>query len=850
MGDNKKQQNRLGQLCLYLRTLCGLCLIWLGGLASHAQADSDWPARAVAFAERVFENPPDIDRQRHEVFERKIQNTTTTFENVYWRDLTFRAALSVDNDTLRRGISELEQFWSRRNLPGDDQFLELIEITRHTLDSGEYAEGVLRIDTLLSELENNPELQIKALISKAYFLYWSNRPLEAAELVRTATRIADKADIRALVLAEIVSAEAFIYFKLDDPDIVLDALIHEFDLLNELGLPYTQYENLFNIGLLLNLHDELEAARRISDLFLENVDKPFYGTQQFDTYYLCGAVHSRLNDHKAALDCFLQGEPYLPETEAQSAAWTKLVVKAALNSGNTEVAREYFPKLADFPTFTSSAAERLDVALIEADLLSQEGRHEDAGALLHNIIRTSLDQINADNRRTTQNQLKYLKEESQRLEDRALLLEKQNRLQTQTVRLFQSASVLFALLVILATGFLIFMYFQEKEVRRARDHARQMSDVKTRFLANMSHEVRTPMNGVLGFADLLGRTDLSAKQAELVSLIKRSGTLLTKILDDILDVSRIEADEIQIRPVSFHPAELMEETRLFFETSTERSELTLTFSSTFDEGLEVLGDRARIRQVLFNLISNALKFTERGSVTVEAVAERCEENKLVLQFSIRDDGPGIPADFMPKVFDAFAQADASTTRQYEGIGVGLSICKQLVDRMEGQISLTSEPGSGTLARFSIPVEKLSASSDVKSQRATDTEQTGINALRILVAEDHPMNRRIVDLFMTDLGVTPVFAEDGRKAVDLYRSQVFDLVLLDIQMPEMNGIEALKAMRDIDETMHRPHPRYLAFTANVMTHHIEEYEREGFDGILTKPIEPDALLKAMDLSRAA
>ena len=380
-------------------------------------------------------------------------------------------------------------------------------------------------------------------------------------------------------------------------------------------------------------------------------------------------------------------------------------------------------------------------------------------------------------------------------------------------------------------------------IRRQKAMADDANAAKTEFLANMSHEIRTPMNGVLGMADVLSESGLDADQRKYVQTIKDSGTLLLATLNDILDLSKIEAREMAIDPIEFDPSEMI--TSLRRTHSLKASERGLEFSVNFLAPMSPTarrtGDPHRISQILHNLLSNAVKFTETGSVQLDIGTKVDDPNCMVL--TVTDTGRGMSDEQLASVFDPFVQAERSTSREYGGTGLGLAIVSRLVELMNGSVDATSETGRGTRFRIEIPAPlvavapaKPAATDDVT---ASSDDTGGPN---ILIVDDNMTNRMVLEALLRPLEGQIIFAENGAEALDACTARAFDIVFMDIRMPLMDGVEATRRIRAMEQDTGRAPAPIIANTANVMEHQIVEYEATGFNAVLAKPVKQDEVLE--------
>ena len=387
---------------------------------------------------------------------------------------------------------------------------------------------------------------------------------------------------------------------------------------------------------------------------------------------------------------------------------------------------------------------------------------------------------------------------------------------------------------------------QTKDIVTARKNAEAANQAKSEFLANMSHEIRTPMNGVIGMLQLLSETRLSQEQGGYVESTRHSANALLVLIDDILDFSKIEAGKLEIENIDFNIKKVMD------------AVIEILAPKAFEKGLELFylieknvpdclsGDYVRIRQILINLIGNAIKFTEQGKIFVKIQLKKELKNDFILLFEVKDTGIGIPKDKTDKLFHLFTQMDASTTRKFGGTGLGLTISKQLTELMNGEIGVTSELGKGSVFWFTIKLKKQRprhAYDDANKTALIEEQLLTSSKLKILLAEDNIINQKVVSIMLKKIGHLVTIAEDGRKTLQLYEKEPFDLILMDIQMPVMDGEEATLKIRYLEEKS-KTHIPIIALTANAMKGDQERYLNLGMDGYVAKPIKKEVLLKAI------
>ena len=387
----------------------------------------------------------------------------------------------------------------------------------------------------------------------------------------------------------------------------------------------------------------------------------------------------------------------------------------------------------------------------------------------------------------------------------------------------------------------------DEDLLRAKEAAEAAARAKSEFLANMSHEIRTPMNAVIGFTDLLLDEDLTEKQRDYLKTIKSSGDSLLTIIDNILDLSKIEAGMIELECRKVHLASCLEEAVRQVEAIAMQKGLKLSWQIDEDAPEDIISDPTRLRQILVNLLSNAVKFTEIGEVTARVSCSVQNSGSYEIHFAIKDTGIGIPEDKMSRLFRPFSQIDASTTRRYGGTGLGLAICKRLVDQIGGRIWAESRPGQGST--FNVVIFARAPEADTKSRGTSEVPahpegrvllESNSKSPSILLAEDNIVNQKVIIQMLGKLGLKADIAANGLEVLQMMEKKRYDIILMDILMPEMDGLEAT---RIIHLRMKEP-PKIIAMTASVLDGDREMCFKAGMDGFVSKPTKIDELKSAL------
>jgi signal transduction histidine kinase len=595
--------------------------------------------------------------------------------------------------------------------------------------------------------------------------------------------------------------------------------------------PRPDFDAVYNLGdLAIRLGDEAQARKLVTVHHELTVNSGLSNLKAWDAY-LCGMYAEAFAGPAQVLDCTGGLTQPIEETGLLAPRLLPMRAIASARSGRPATAAH------DLETLRAlKASKRFDDAAfkrfpeIEAELLLARGSGEAAYAKFRDYQR-------AQRFQTSRAIYGGVRQITGSLETQLISARKETELKEAAVRAQRWVILLGVLLTLGAGVALILLVRSSRRLRAARRQADAASTAKSAFLATMSHEIRTPLNGVLGMAQAMASDGLDETQRERLGIIQQSGEALLAILNDVLDLSKIEAGKLEIECIPFELSDVARIASAAFGDLARSKGVTLELDLG-SAAARYRGDPTRLRQILYNLVSNAVKFTEDGKVRIEAAYD---DDRLEIR--VIDTGVGISPDNMDKLFGRFDQLDSSTTRRFGGTGLGLSICHELAQLMGGDIAVTSYAGVGSTFTLSLPLERLGEEFG-RDDEARDSQTGQDLGLRVLAAEDNRVNQIVLTTLLEQLGITPTIVDDGQAAVDAWSSGDWDVILMDIQMPVLDGVAATRAIREAEAARGRRRTPIIALTANAMSHHVGQYLAAGMDTHVSKPIQVSALYEAL------
>jgi signal transduction histidine kinase/AmiR/NasT family two-component response regulator len=736
-----------------------------------------------------------------------------------------REAAKRDHDTQLETLVELETLAYRHETHGFRAFTDG--------DWRKYLTG------------SGPDIRVIAGIERVRHLGQMGRWAEAARLAADLTvDIERRGRVAQPVLAELHQVHSYTLSDIGDKEGALDHMTQAVRLDERDAFHIRKIERIYDIAYTAADLGEMGAAQRMADLHHKMVvidgDKDLLTWDQ----HLCGRIALILNQPRKVLDCLQGAEAELANpTRRLQVILLRQRAQAEAQLGMAAAARADLERLKNVPNVLTQRDPHVE-ALVQAYIDQAEGRSDVAFAELDAWRR-------ANSAETERAHARSVAEMSAALDSELRAKRDESRRLTEEVRLSRSlarASVVIALLLgVLVAGGVAWTVHQRRASRRlkgAQEHAEAANKAKSAFLAVMSHELRTPLNGMLGLAQALRAGTLTGEQREQVDLIMDSGDTLLVLLNDILDLSKIEAGKLEIAPTVGDLVQTCARLVGGYQPTAREKGVALTFKLESEAPGPLMFDGVRVRQCLTNLVSNALKFTTHGKVEVGLACYPDRDGRIRVRLRVSDTGIGMNETTVAKLFRPFTQADASTTRNFGGTGLGLNITRRLVKLMRGEINVESEEGLGSVFTIEMLVDAAEAS-DVPVWEETGDEEAGFAALqgrRVLVVDDHPVNRRVIRLFLEPFECELLEAENGQQALDALAREAVDIVLMDVNMPVLDGLEATRRLRKDPRFARLP---VIALTADVMSSQIKTCLEAGCDAHVAKPIDLRNLLSAMD-----
>ncbi|HYE10617.1 MAG TPA: PAS domain S-box protein [Patescibacteria group bacterium] len=384
----------------------------------------------------------------------------------------------------------------------------------------------------------------------------------------------------------------------------------------------------------------------------------------------------------------------------------------------------------------------------------------------------------------------------------------------------------------------------EEELKKAKFKAEEASKFKTQFIANVAHEIRTPMNGIVGIIDLLDDNLLTSEHKEYFNMLRYSVERLSSIISDVMDIAKIEAGKLSIRKAGFNLKRLLHDVGTYFKIQAKKKNLQLILKTDAAIPDYLLGDADKLNQILFNLLSNAIKFTEQGFIGLEVVASNEDEEYIDIHFSVNDTGIGIPEDKVNSLFEDFSQLDSASTKKYGGVGLGLAITKRLIELMDGNIEVITEYGKGSTFSFNLKYKIVESKKNMLSNHENKTVSDKLSKAKILVIEDESINQHIIKSLLRKKYCNVTIANNGKDALEILKTQFFDIILMDIFMPEIDGLELTGMIRRKEKTMGIYTP-IIAITAAIMNETNKMYDHTEIDGYIAKPFRKEQLYSVIE-----
>ncbi len=739
--------------------------------------------------------------------------------------------------------SEFDQFehWNgvlaaKAEQEGDYRYARIAEVdelkSRYDRGDTTYEAAIVRI----GDTEADWYARAHALATEGLILNTKRESGAALKLMFQAEKLIPGGDPdTAMAESDVWGTIGVALIQLNDLEGAADAFWKADFVWADKAYPRPDFDDVYNMAVLatqLGRADFAQSAAAAHHRLAARSDLP-----HLDVWdkYLCASVAERFDGPKDVTGCLSGIDAKLTGAEFLAPRLLSMRGVAEARLGLIDAAKADLARLQALKgsnKFAGPAFARLPE--LQAELMSAEGQDRAAFALLRDY---SQGRVQDQAARSSAGVSEVTAELERQLES----AQQQASLEKKVLRSQRGAGLLAVLLVMVAIAALIWQRRSARGLKIARQRAEAASHSKTEFLANMSHEIRTPLNGVVAVADMLAASGLPERERKMAEIIRSSGQSLERLLSDVLDLARVEAGQLTIEAAPFNAADLV---RAVAELSRLRAdEKGLALTTEIDPALErwFLGDAVRVRQILTNFASNAVKFTERGRVTIRGEAP--ERGRV--RFSVIDTGVGFSADVKARLFARFQQADGSITRRFGGSGLGLAISRQLASLMNGAVDCESAPGAGSRFWFEAPFAEADAPQTETTAGPEDEEVVAQGRpIRVLVADDHATNQLVVRMMLEQFGIEAVVVDDGAQAFEAVKRERFDAVLMDMQMPVMDGLEATRLIRRLEAATGVRTP-ILMLSANALAEHREAGRAAGADAHVAKPVTVAGLMGALN-----
>jgi signal transduction histidine kinase/CheY-like chemotaxis protein len=757
-----------------------------------------------------------LDRLHHVAW---VFLNQTEFERfARWND-RLRTQARADHDARYMAVADINALLSR-HLQGDES-------------------GDKRLESIAAG-EPDWFARVHALRVQAYLLSQRDQVGSALKLLTDADALVPASDPYApAARAGIWEITGLILMRLSDLDGAVKAFARFESAFAGTGYPRPDFDTVYNMATMAVRLGDQRLAEDMYAVHHRLASRTDLSNLKVWDRQLCATVAESRNAPREVLACLDGLGADLKGAEFLAADLLPMRAVAEARLGRVVAAEHDLARLR--PLQAQAKGREL---LVEAELLRAKGRHDEAFAR-QQAYYTARSQAAA--RRFNAGVRQITAEMESQLQRRREQLDTARRnvaLQQDVIRSQRWMFAIAGLFALSAAATLLWQRRVARQLRAAGLRAEEANRAKSEFLANMSHEIRTPLNGVVGLAGLLAKADLGPREREMAEIVSSSANSLDRLLSDVLDLARVEAGRLEIETAPFHVGDLVRAAAALSRLRADEKGLALAVEIAPELEASCVGDAVRLRQILINLLSNAVKFTEKGRVTISARPAA----PGVARFTVTDTGVGFASNEKHRLFGRFEQADGSITRRFGGSGLGLAISSQLAELMGGTLDCDGTPGEG--ARFWLDLPLPPAETAPETPRTTadsdvDTEDRGDRPLRVLLADDHPTNRTVVRLMLADFGVDVRTVENGREAVEAARSGAFDVILMDMQMPVMDGLDATRKIREHEAAAGLDRTPVLMLTANAMPEHREAGVRAGADGHVAKPVTATALLTALD-----